>query len=118
MTDDRLPNRRNGSPGRDATPCGQPSGHPQAGEIPLRKVEAKVIENGKQTGSSPDPGLATLVMLLRFYGVGVDPAQISHQFGATPIGVPEMLRCAKGFNLKARCLKTTWSGLPVRHCPE
>ena len=65
-----------------------------------------MIENSKQSSSSLDPGLATLVMLLRFQGVGVDPAQISHQFGATPIGVPEMLRCAKGFNLKANCLKT------------
>jgi subfamily B ATP-binding cassette protein HlyB/CyaB len=50
-------------------------------------------------------------MLLRFQGVGVDPAQVSHQFGATPIGVAEMLRCAKSFNLKARCLKTTWGRL-------
>ena len=54
-----------------------------------------MIENGKQTSSSLDPGLATLVMLLRFQGVGVDPAQIRHQFGATPIGVAEMLRCGR-----------------------
>jgi subfamily B ATP-binding cassette protein HlyB/CyaB len=76
-----------------------------------------VIENGEQTSSSLDPGLATLVMLLRFQGVGVDPAQIRHQFGATPIGVPEMLRCAKGFNLKARCLKTTWERLASTPLP-
>ena len=76
-----------------------------------------MIENGKQTSSSLDPGLATLVMLLRFQGVGVDPAQIRHQFGATPIGVAEMLRCAKGFNLKARCLKTTWERLASTPLP-
>src|SRR4051794_32973604 len=56
-------------------------------------------------------------MLLRFQGVGVDPAQIRHQFGATPIGVAEMLRCAKGFNLKARCLKTTWERLASTPLP-
>ena len=94
-----------------------PPVHPQAGKISVRKVETKVIENGKQTSSSLDPGLATLVMLLRFQGVGVDPPQIRHQFGATPIGVPEMLRCAKGFNLKARCLKTTWERLASTPLP-
>jgi ATP-binding cassette, subfamily B, bacterial HlyB/CyaB len=96
---------------------GQPPVHPQGGKISVGKVETKVVENGKQTSSSSDPGLATLVMLLRFQGVGVDPAQISHQFGATPIGVPEMLRCAKGFNLKARCLKTTWGRLASTPLP-
>ena len=50
-------------------------------------------------------------MLLRFQGVGVDPEQIRHQFGATPIGIPEMLRCAKGFGLKARSLTTKWERL-------
>ena len=45
---------------------------------------------------APDQGLAALVALLRFHGVGVDPQQISHRFGARAIGVPEMLRCAKG----------------------
>ena len=32
-------------------------------------------------------------------------------FGATPIGVPEMLRCAKGFGLKARSVTTKWERL-------
>ena len=48
-----------------------------------------MVENGKQTSSIPDPGLAALVMLLRFQGVGVDPEQIRHHFGARPISVPE-----------------------------
>ena len=39
-----------------------------------------------------DCGLGALVMLLRFQGIGIDPKQIRHQFAATPIGVPEMLR--------------------------
>jgi len=50
-------------------------------------------------------------MLLRFQGLGVELEQIRHQFGATPIGIPEMLRCAKGFGLKARSLTTKWARL-------
>src|SRR5215472_2602826 len=50
-------------------------------------------------------------MLLRFQGVGVDPEQIRHHFGARPISVPEMLRCARGFGIKARALTTKWERL-------
>jgi subfamily B ATP-binding cassette protein HlyB/CyaB len=72
-------------------------------------VEA-AIENSNQAGLC-DPGLNALVMLLGFNGVGVDPKQIHHQFGRAPIGVPEMLRCAKDLGLKARSLKTSWQRL-------
>src|SRR5437016_4104184 len=58
-----------------------------------------------------DPGLAVLVMLLRFHGVGADPEQIRHRFAGTPIGVPEMLRGAKELGLKARLRTTNWNGL-------
>jgi ATP-binding cassette, subfamily B, bacterial HlyB/CyaB len=57
-----------------------------------------------------DPGLAAVVMLLRFQGVAADPEQIRHRFGGV-IGVPEMLRCAKEFDLRARSTKTTWKRL-------
>ena len=75
-----------------------------------------MVENGTQTPSIPDPGLAALVMLIRFRGVGVDPEQIRHQFGAMPIGLPEILRCAKGLGLKARSLTIKWERLPIRRC--
>jgi subfamily B ATP-binding cassette protein HlyB/CyaB len=58
-----------------------------------------------------DPGLLALVMLLRFHGIGADPAQIRHRFAAAPIGIPEMLRCAKELGLKARARRTSWSRL-------
>lgn len=61
--------------------------------------------------SSPDPGLGALVMLLRFHGLGADPEQIRHQFGVVPIGIPEMLRCAKDLGLKARSRATKWERL-------
>ena len=65
----------------------------------------------------PISGLAVLIMLLRFQGVAADPEQIRHQFGATPIGFPEMLRCAKQLGLKARLSKTTWERLASTPLP-
>src|SRR3974390_3930909 len=74
------------------------------------------MDGGQPTSSISDPGLAALVMLLSFQGVGIDPEQIRHQFGGIPIGVPEMLRCAKRFGLKARSVMTKWerlAGMPL-----
>src|SRR5262249_4121862 len=68
--------------------------------------------NAEQDKSNwPDPGLAELVMLLRFHGLGADPEQIRHRFGRGTIGIPEMLRCAKELGLKARSRLTTWERL-------
>jgi len=64
-----------------------------------------------------DPGLIALVMLLRFKGVAVEPAQIKHRFGGGAFGITEMLRCAREFNLKARAYKTKWSRLPDTPLP-
>ena len=58
-----------------------------------------------------DQGLSALVALLRFHGVGADPEQIRHRFGTQPIGIPEMLRCAKELGLKAQSRVTTWERL-------
>jgi len=65
----------------------------------------------------PDPGLVALVMMLRFQGLGVDPEQVRHQFRGTPIGVAEMLRCAKGLGLKARAFTTNWARLAKTALP-
>ena len=61
-------------------------------------------------------GLAALVLLLRFHGIGADPDQISHRFGAQ-IGVPEMLRGAKEFGLKARAYDSNWRRLTKTPLP-
>jgi len=58
-----------------------------------------------------DSGLAALVSLLRFNGIGADPEQIRHRFGGASIGVSEMLLSAKEFGLKARPCKTSWARL-------
>src|ERR1700761_3706527 len=64
-----------------------------------------------------DPGLTALVMLLRFHGVGADPAQIRHQAGTATLGIPEMIRCAREFGLKAREVKTDWARLAKTPLP-
>jgi subfamily B ATP-binding cassette protein HlyB/CyaB len=63
----------------------------------------------------PDGGLSALVFMLRSQGVGVDPEQVRHQFSGRPIGVAEMIRCAKGLGLKARSVMTDWQRL--EHTP-
>ena len=64
-----------------------------------------------------DPGLTALVMLLRFHGVGADPAQVRHQSGTATIGTAEMVRCAREFGLKAREVKTSWARLATTPLP-
>ena len=66
---------------------------------------------------APDQGLAALVALLRFHGVGADPEQIRHRFGATAIGVAEMLRCAKELGIKARSVSARWERLATTPLP-
>jgi len=66
---------------------------------------------------SNDPGLVALVMLLRFHGVGADPAQIRHQCGTAAIGTADMIRCAKELGLKAREVKSSWARLATTPLP-
>jgi ATP-binding cassette, subfamily B, bacterial HlyB/CyaB len=73
--------------------------------------------NAEQESKWPDPGLAALVMLLRFHGLGADPEQIRHRFGRGTIGIPEMLRCAKELGLKARARLATWERLASTPLP-
>ncbi|WP_315716583.1 MULTISPECIES: type I secretion system permease/ATPase [unclassified Bradyrhizobium] len=58
-----------------------------------------------------DTGLDCLTLLLRFHQVAIDPAQIAHQLAGEPVGVTEMLRCAKQLKLKARAVSQNWDGL-------
>jgi len=58
-----------------------------------------------------DTGLQCLTLLLRFHQVSIDPTQIAHQFSGAPIGVSEMLRCAKQLKLRARAVTEDWAGL-------
>jgi ATP-binding cassette, subfamily B, bacterial HlyB/CyaB len=65
----------------------------------------------RQGPSAGDSGLGALVMLLRFQGIGADLDQLRHSFAGRPVGVAEMLRCAKELGLKARSFATNWKRL-------
>jgi subfamily B ATP-binding cassette protein HlyB/CyaB len=66
---------------------------------------------------SIDSGLGALLMLLRYHGIGADPGQIKHRFGGANFGVPEMLRCAREFGLRARAFSTNWARLAKTSFP-
>jgi ATP-binding cassette, subfamily B, bacterial HlyB/CyaB len=71
----------------------------------------------KTAKSAPaESGIAALVLLLRFQGIGASAEQIRHHFG-DGAGVPEMLRCAREFGLKARVYRSTWQRLPATPLP-
>jgi subfamily B ATP-binding cassette protein HlyB/CyaB len=75
------------------------------------------MSNQTEHAGPADPGLIALVMLLRFHGIGADLEQIRHQFGTAAIGIPEMLRCAKQFSLKARAVTIAWERLASTPLP-
>src|SRR5260221_911720 len=71
-----------------------------------------------EDSTSPDPGLAALVMVLRFHEIPVDVEQINHRFGSgIAVGVTQILRCAKDIGLKARAITTDWTRLARMSLP-
>jgi ATP-binding cassette, subfamily B, bacterial HlyB/CyaB len=65
-----------------------------------------------EQGATDDTGLAGLVTLLRFHGIGADPEQIRHRFATgAAIGIADMLRCARELGLRARCVSSDWRRL-------
>jgi ATP-binding cassette, subfamily B, bacterial HlyB/CyaB len=80
----------------------------QAHAAPIDPGKSHAITDTTKAG---DDGLAALIMLLRFHGIGAESEQIRHQCGAAKIGVAEMLRCAKELGLKARARATNWERL-------
>jgi ATP-binding cassette, subfamily B, bacterial HlyB/CyaB len=58
-----------------------------------------------------DSGLLSLVLLLRMHGIPADADQICHRMAQDTIGIPEILRCAREYGLKARTVKTSWARL-------
>jgi subfamily B ATP-binding cassette protein HlyB/CyaB len=50
-------------------------------------------------------------MMLQYQGVAADAVQIRHRLSTLAIGVPDMLRCAKDYGLKANAFITKWNRL-------
>jgi subfamily B ATP-binding cassette protein HlyB/CyaB len=69
-----------------------------------------------QSVEPADCAVAIMVMAMGFQRIAADPGQIRHRFGGGAFGVPEMLRCAREFGLKAREFRRSWqnlAGLPL-----
>lgn len=66
-----------------------------------------------------DTGLASLVLLARFFGVPADPAQLQHQFGQSgrSFSETELLLAARHLGLKASATASEWSRLSVVPLP-
>jgi subfamily B ATP-binding cassette protein HlyB/CyaB len=62
-------------------------------------------------------GLACLILMFRLHGAAIDPEQIRHRFGTAPLGVDQMLRCAKELRFKARAVTTRWQRLAATPLP-
>ena len=60
-----------------------------------------------------DTGLAALALMLRFFQLAGDPAQIRHDYGKTdaPLGAGDLVRCAKRAGLLARLARSRWDRL-------
>ncbi len=66
-----------------------------------------------------DSGLICLVLLVRFFGLPADEAQLRYEFGGSdrPFGKTEILRAAKHLGLKAGSLKSSWERLAATPLP-
>ena len=68
-------------------------------------------EHREPTGALLDPGLIALVMMLRFQGSVSIRSRFVISSAERRSALPEMLRCAKAFGLKARVATTNWARL-------
>ena len=64
-----------------------------------------------------DPGLLTLILTLRSRGISAELEPIRQRYGWGALGIPEMLRCASDFGLKARTIAATWEQLATMPMP-
>ena len=63
------------------------------------------------------PGLLILLLSLRCHGVDAEVEPVRQRYGSAPIGIAEMLRCAREFGLKARAPKAKWKELASMPMP-
>src|SRR5215510_8940617 len=66
-----------------------------------------------------DTGLVCLLILVQYFGIAADGAQLRHEFGASgqTFGDTEVLRAAKRLGLKAGKRSTTWARLGTLPLP-
>jgi len=66
-------------------------------------------EASNPSETTPDSGLACLVLIARFHGIAVDPAQLIHEFQepGRPFGRDLILLAARKLGLKAKAVRST-----------
>jgi subfamily B ATP-binding cassette protein HlyB/CyaB len=66
-----------------------------------------------------DTGLASILLVARFYGIAADAGQLKHEFSESgkQLDETQLLRIAKYLGLKARCVESEWSRLPALNLP-
>ena len=71
-------------------------------------------------GPQHDTGLIGLVLLARFHGIAVEPAQLKHQFGhaGQSFAVADVLRAARALGLKAREVASSQARLTTTPAPS
>ncbi len=74
---------------------------------------ANATASAEKSAAEIDTGIACVLTLARFYGLPIDVEHIRHQFvrDGRPLGVGDILRCAKSLGLKARTVKSKWERL-------
>jgi len=75
------------------------------------------VETIPPSNQNHDTGVTSLVLLLRFLGVAVDPEQLMHRYGRC-FGLNEILLCAKELQLKARAVDSNWGRLAKTALPS
>jgi subfamily B ATP-binding cassette protein HlyB/CyaB len=93
----------------------------ERGAVASRAARAQLYGNRRRRGErvastagserAQDTGLDAFTLLLRYLGIAADPDQIRHRLAGRAMGVPEILRSAKEFDVKARALSTQWPRL-------
>jgi subfamily B ATP-binding cassette protein HlyB/CyaB len=105
-----------GPPSQPQAPI-QPQPLAQIQPQPQAQPQAQAQPQPQAQPQQADAGLAALVMMLQFQGVAADAAQIRHRLGQAAVGIPDILRCAKDFGLRARLYRTEWSRLAKTPLP-
>lgn len=70
-----------------------------------------------KTDTSDEAGLLVLQMLLRLRNIHADVPELRRRIGKDAAGVPEMMRCARSYGLKAGVRTTRWHRLLTAPLP-
>lgn len=85
----------------------------------LKRIGGNISPHTVDTPLTQDTGLASLVLLARFFGLAADAAQLHHEFGQSgrSLNETELLLAAKHLGLKASLTDSEWARLSIAPLP-